>query len=67
MASLSSPPAFLRALAAGALRRCRWSRDIKRRAKSVSIEATMGELAPFMRGGYFDYCETPDVLMYLTR
>ena len=44
-------------------------RDITRRAKSVSIETTMDELAPFMRGwrGYFGFCETPDVLMYLTR
>src|SRR5216683_2416527 len=44
-------------------------RDITRRAKSVSIETTMGELAPFMRGwrGYFGFCETPDVLIYLTR
>jgi len=44
-------------------------RDITRRAKSVSIGTTMDELAPFMRGwrGYFGFCETPDVLMYLTR
>jgi len=44
-------------------------RDITRRAKGVSIRATMDELAPYMRGwrGYFGYCETPDVLMYLTR
>jgi RNA-directed DNA polymerase len=44
-------------------------RDITRRAKSVSIETTMNELAPFMRGwrGYFGFCETPDVLIYLTR
>jgi RNA-directed DNA polymerase len=44
-------------------------RDITRRAKSVSIETTMSELAPFMRGwrGYFGFCETPDVLIYLTR
>jgi RNA-directed DNA polymerase len=29
----------------------------------------MDELAPYMRGwrGYFGYCETPEVLMYLTR
>jgi len=29
----------------------------------------MNELAPFMRGwrGYFGFCETPDVLIYLTR
>src|SRR6202162_2263161 len=44
-------------------------RDITRRAKSVSIDTTMYELVPLMRGwrGYFGFCETPDVLMYLTR
>jgi len=44
-------------------------RDITRRAKSVSIETTMDELAPFMRGwcGYFGFCETPQVLDYLIR
>jgi RNA-directed DNA polymerase len=44
-------------------------RDITRRAKSVSIKTTMAELVPFMRGwrGYFSFCETPDVLIYLTR
>src|SRR5499427_4211118 len=44
-------------------------RDITRRAKSVSIETTMGELAPFMRGwrGYFGFCETPEKLVALTR
>jgi RNA-directed DNA polymerase len=44
-------------------------RDITRRAKSVSIETTMAELALFMRGwrGYFGFCQTPEVLDYLTR
>ena len=44
-------------------------RDITRRAKSVNIDTTMDELVPLMRGwrGYFGFCETPDVLMYLTR
>jgi RNA-directed DNA polymerase len=44
-------------------------RDITRRAKSVSIEAAMEELAPYMRGwrSYFGFCETPEVLLYLTR
>jgi RNA-directed DNA polymerase len=44
-------------------------RDITRRAKSVSIKTTIAELAPFMRGwrGYFGFCETPEVLLYLTR
>jgi hypothetical protein len=33
------------------------------------METTMDELAPFMRGwrGYFGFCETPEVLIYLTR
>src|SRR4029077_7353593 len=44
-------------------------RDITRRAKSVSIETTIDQLAPLMRGwrGYFGFCETPEVLIYLTR
>ena len=44
-------------------------REITRRAKSVSIETTIGELAPYMRGwrSYFGFCETPEVLVYLTR
>jgi hypothetical protein len=35
----------------------------------VSMEMTMEELAPYMRGwrSYFGYCETPEVLIYLTR
>ena len=44
-------------------------REITRRAKGVSIETTMAELAPYMRGwrNYFGFCETPVVLPYLTR
>ena len=44
-------------------------RDITRRAKSVSMETTMEELAPYMRGwrSYFGFCETPAVLLNLTR
>ena len=44
-------------------------REITRRAKGVSMEATMDELAPYMRGwrGYFGFCETPSVLVSLTR
>jgi RNA-directed DNA polymerase len=43
-------------------------REITRRAKSVSIETTMEELAPYMRGwrSYFGFCETPAVLVSLT-
>jgi RNA-directed DNA polymerase len=44
-------------------------REITRRAKSVSMETTVAELAPYMRGwrSYFGFCETPEVLVYLTR
>jgi len=44
-------------------------REITGRAKSVSIETTIEELAPYMRGwrSYFGFCETPVVLEYLTR
>jgi RNA-directed DNA polymerase len=44
-------------------------REITRRAKGVSIETTIEELAPYMRGWrtYFGFCETPEVLVYLTR
>src|ERR1700720_100832 len=43
-------------------------REITRRAKGVSIDATMEELAPYMRGwlSYFGFCETPRVLASLT-
>src|SRR6266436_6724621 len=44
-------------------------RNITRRAKGVSIKTTMEELAPYMRGwrNYFGFCETPEVLIALTR
>src|SRR5476649_1817054 len=44
-------------------------REITRRAKGVSMTTTMEELAPYMRGwrGYFGFCETPEVLIALTR
>ena len=44
-------------------------REITGRAKGVSMETTMEELAPYMRGwrSYFGFCETPEVLIYLTR
>jgi RNA-directed DNA polymerase len=44
-------------------------REITRRAKGVSIETTMEELAPYMRGwrSYFGFCETPQVLIGLSR
>src|SRR6476659_6883049 len=44
-------------------------REITRRAKGVSMKTTMEELAPYMRGwrSYFGFCETPEVLVGLTR
>jgi RNA-directed DNA polymerase len=44
-------------------------RNHTRRAKGVSIETTIAELAPYMRGwrSYFGFCETPEVLVNLTR
>ena len=44
-------------------------REVTRRAKGVSIETTIEELAPYMRGwrSYFGFCETPEVLIGLTR
>jgi len=42
-------------------------REVTRRAKGVSMETTIAELAPYLRGwrSYFGFCETPDELMYL--
>ena len=42
---------------------------VTRRAKGVSIETTIAELAPYMRGwrSYFGFCETPEALVHLTR
>lgn len=42
-------------------------REITRRAKGVSIETTMAELAPYMQGwrSYFGFCETPQELINL--
>jgi RNA-directed DNA polymerase len=68
--SFTADPEVKRAIAPKALNRFKQRiREITRRAKSVSIETTMEELAPYMRGwrGYFGFCETPEVLIYLTR
>jgi RNA-directed DNA polymerase len=44
-------------------------RETTRKAKGVSIKTTMEELAKYMCGwrGYFGFCETPEVLIALTR
>jgi RNA-directed DNA polymerase len=68
--SFSAGPEVKRVIAPKALDRFkRRVREITRRAKGVSMETTMEELAPYMRGwrNYFGFCETPVVLQYLTR
>jgi RNA-directed DNA polymerase len=44
-------------------------REITRQAKGVSLETTIATLAPYLRGwrNYFGFCETPAVLVALTR
>src|ERR671910_3755802 len=68
--SFTAGPEVKRVIAPKALDRFKQRiREITQRAKSVSIETTMEELAPYMRGwrSYFGFCETPWVLVYLTR
>jgi len=68
--SFATHPEVKRTIAPKSLERFKQRiREITRRAKGVSIAATMAELAPYMRGwcGYFGFCETPEVLIALTR
>ena len=68
--SFTDGPEVKRAIAPKALERFKKRiREITRRAKSVSLEATMAELVPYLRGwrGYFGFCETPEVLIGLIR
>jgi len=68
--SFSAGPETKRMIAPKALERFKHRiRETTRRAKGVSMEATIAELASYLRGwrGYFGFCETPDVLSYLTR
>jgi RNA-directed DNA polymerase len=68
--SFTAGPEVKRVVAAKALDRFkRRVREITRRAKGVSIKTTIAELDSYMRGwrGYFGFCETPEVLVYLTR
>ena len=68
--SFTYGPEVKRVIAPKALDRFkRRIREITRRAKGVSIKTTMAELASYMRGwrGYFGFCETPEVLVSLTR
>ncbi|MGB7620767.1 MAG: group II intron reverse transcriptase/maturase [Terriglobia bacterium] len=68
--SFTAGPEVKRVIAPKALDRFKQRiREITRRAKGVSMETTMEELAPYMRGwrSYFGFCETPEVLIGLTR
>jgi RNA-directed DNA polymerase len=68
--SFTAGPEVKRMIAPKALDRFKGRiREITRRAKGVSIETTIAELARYMRGwrGYFGFCETPWVLVSLTR
>ena len=68
--SFSAGPEVKRVIAPKALDRFKARiRETTRRAKGVSIETIIAELAPYLRGwrSYFGFCETPEVLVYLTR
>jgi RNA-directed DNA polymerase len=67
--SFSTGPEVKRIIAPKALERFKHRiREVTRRAKGVSMETTIAELAPYLRGwrSYFGFCETPDGLTYLT-
>ncbi|HEY6376594.1 MAG TPA: group II intron reverse transcriptase/maturase [Edaphobacter sp.] len=66
----TSGPEVKRAIAPKALARFKERiREMTRQAKGVSIETTVKRLATYMVGwrGYFGFCETPEVLIGLTR
>ena len=68
--SFTAGPEVKRAIAPKALDRFKQRiREITRRAKGVSMATTMEALTPYMRGwrSYFGFCETPEVLLNLTR
>ncbi len=68
--SFTSGPEVKRVIAPAALDRFKHrTREMTRRAKGVSMDTTIAELAPYLRGwrGYFGFCETPVVLQSLTR
>ena len=68
--SFTNGPEIKRTIAPKALERFKHRiREITLRAKGVSLETTIPELAPYLRGwrGYFGFCETSVVLEYLTR
>jgi RNA-directed DNA polymerase len=61
--SFTAGPDIKRTIAPKSLER------FKQRIREISITTTMDELAAYMRGwrGYFGFCETPEVLIALTR
>src|SRR5664279_1588281 len=68
--SFTAGPEVKRVIAPKALDRFKQRiREITLRAKGVSLKTTIAELASYMRGwrSYFGYCETPEVLVSLTR
>jgi RNA-directed DNA polymerase len=71
--SFTDGPVIRRRIAPKAVERFKERiREITRQAKGVSLETTMATLAPYMRymrgwRGYFGFCETPDLLIQLTR
>ena len=68
--SVTDGPGIRRTIAPKAVERFKERiREITRQAKSGSLDQTMKVLAPYMRGwrGYFGFCETPDLLIQLTR
>jgi RNA-directed DNA polymerase len=68
--SFTGGPEIKRAIAPKALARFKDRiRAITRQAKDASIKSTVEQLARYMVGwrGYFGFCETPEVLVYLTR
>ena len=68
--SFTDGPVIRRTIAPQAVERFKERiRDITRHAKSMSLDQTIAGLAPYLRGwrGYFGFCETPDLLIQLTR
>ena len=68
--SFSDGPGIRRTIAPKAVERFKDRiRELTRQARSRSLDATMADLAPYMRGwrGYFGFCETPELLRQLTR
>src|ERR1700677_858033 len=68
--SFTDDPVTRRAIAPKALERFKDKiREITRQAKGVSLETTVKRLTTYMVGwrGYFGFCETPEVLIGLTR